>query len=368
MNGVNPKQCTERKFKKTGGKQMKNEGITRRKLLGFAALLAASALTVAGCGSSTQTTSGSAKLTPITIGVAVVPPKMSFLGFYVAQAEGFYRKEGLKVNLVSFNNGIQSLQGVAGGHIEFGCTSTSDVLAAADKGGKVENVWSYGVPLDTALVTPTSITSVSQLKGKTIAWAGPGSFAQLNIDAALKSGGVADNAVHYITMNRSEYVPAIVNGQVQGAIFHVDDGLTAELKDPNLHILVEINKVLPTWWYGGLAVSDAYATSHASTVTKLIEALDLADRWMYKHPNQTIAIGVKYTQEPEQAVKGAYQELAKMHEWTVNTGLERTNVLATIKGEYQLKWISHRLTYNQVANAKYAEAALKQIGTANFGY
>lgn len=309
-----------------------------------------------------------AELTPVSIGIAVVPPKMTFIGFYVAKYKGFFQKEGLNVNLVSFNNGIESLQGVAGGHIDFGATSTADVLAAADHGGHVVNVWGYGVPLDTALVTPKSIQSVAQLKGQTLAWGGPGSFAELNIDAALASAHLTESDVHFVTMDRPEFVPAIVSGKIQGAIFHVDDGLTAQLKDPNLHILVRIYKVLPEWWYGGLAVSTQYAKSHRDVVIRVIKALDLADRWMYSHPKETIALATQYTQEPAKAVAQSYAFLASIHEWTVNTGLEPKYVNYTIAGELRLHWITHHLKYRDVADPAYAEAALRSIGAVHFGY
>lgn len=321
-------------------------------------------LTVASLsGSAAIAHAATRTLTPISIGIGDFPPKMTDINFWVAKDEGFFARQGLNVQLVPFNNGIESLQGVAGGHIDFGATATADVLAAVDRGGRVVNVWGHGVPLDTVLLTPQSIRTPRQLKGAILAWGGPGSFAELNMDAVLQAAHLKESDVHFVTMNRPEFVPAIVAGKIQGAIFHEDDGLTAMSKDPNLHILARIHNLLPNWWYAGLACSAAYARTHRALVVRVIEAMDLADRWMYTHPRQVIALAVRYTHEPYPVIAKTYRDLAAIGEWSVNTGLEPKYVDYTIAGELKLGWITHHLTYGQVADPSYAKAALKVIGT-----
>lgn len=337
-----------------------------RRTLRVAVLVAALAALAVGVGgaSATPNSKGGAKLTHLDVGLALIPPKMTFVGFYVAKDQGFFAKEGLDVNLEGFDGGVKSLRGVASGSVDMGATSADDVIAAATQGGGVKAVWSYAMPLDTTLVVDDSIHSMSDLVGKKLGITDPGGFADVQVRAVLNIAHIKDTQVQIISLpSRSALLPALVSGRINGFPAHADDGFAAEEQDSKLHSLLGIYKALPVWWYGSLAVTNDYAKTHKAVIEKFITAMDLADRWIYTHRAQTIAIGVKYTQEDQSSVAHAYDFLAKAHEWTVNTGLQKVRVVTTMEHEFQYKEIPSLPTYNDVANLSFASDVVKQIGT-----
>src|SRR5579875_311166 len=98
-------------------------------------LLLVATVVAAACGSPASTSSGSRPTTTVSVGLALQPPKLIFIGFYVARDEGFFAKHHLNVQLAGFQDGVKSLKGVAGGSVDMGATSSDDVIAAVSRGG-----------------------------------------------------------------------------------------------------------------------------------------------------------------------------------------------------------------------------------------
>ncbi|MGH2856748.1 MAG: ABC transporter substrate-binding protein [Solirubrobacteraceae bacterium] len=307
--------------------------------------------------------------TKVTISMALIPPKMTFIGFYVAKDEGFFKKEGLDMDFVPENNGVPATRALVAGSVDMSATSADDVIAAAAAGGKVHAIWGYAMPLDTTIIADQSVKTAADLKGKNLGITDPGGFADTQMRAVLAQANVPASETHIISMaSRSAFVPGLITGNLNAASFHVDDGLVVMRKDPKLHTIASMYKVLPYWWYGAVATSDSWNQSHAGVIERFITAMDEADRWIYSHRAQTIAIGVKETQEPEYAVAGAYDFLAKAEEWTTNTGLEENRINETMAYEHKIGIVNRQPTYSQAAIPTYANAVVAKIGTWKTGY
>lgn len=342
---------------------------SKRVRVGLALLVLAAIGVVASAATAGTAGTKGAKLTTVRVGLALIPPKMTFIGFYVARDKGFFAKNGLNVQLMSEGDGVKSLRGAVAGAFDMAGTSADDVISAAAQGGNVLSVWGYAMPLDTTIVADQSVKTVADLKGKKIAITDPGGFADVQVRAVLHMAHINPKDTSIISFsNRSAFVPAIVAGRIDAAPFHVDDAYTAQEQDPKLHVIAAVYKSLPNWWYGSLAVTSTYLKSNAVTIGKFIAAMDEADRWIYSHRAQTIAIGVKETQESKAAVTHAYDFLKTAHEWTVNTGLEQSRVMSTMRYEHKLGEIPKVPTYAQVADPSIANGVLKHIGTWKSGY
>ncbi|HET8607663.1 MAG TPA: ABC transporter substrate-binding protein [Gaiellaceae bacterium] len=315
------------------------------------------------------TTARSAKLIHVRVGLAVLPPKMTHIGFYVARDKGFFAKNGLDVSLVGEGDGVKSLRGTAAGAFDMAGTSADDVIAAATQGGHLSAVWSYAMPLDTTLVADQSVRTVADLRGKKIAITDPGGFSDVQVRAVLAQAHVSAKDVKIVSLpSRSAFVPAIVSGRVNAAPFHADDGFAAMAQDKKLHVIKSIYQALPNWWYSALAVTDTYKQANGPTIEKFITAMDEADRWIYSHRAETIAIGVKEGQESKDAATKAYDFLKKAHAWTVNDGLKRSRVVGTMAYEHKLGQIPRVPTYGEVVDPTYANAVLQKIGRWKTGF
>lgn len=324
-------------------------------------------MVLAACGSSqssggTATTTGSKVPTRVTLTLALVPPKMIFMGFYVAKYEGFFARNGLNVTLQGENGGVQAARGVASGTAQFAAGGTDAVISSAAANGGQIAIWSYGKN-DLSIIADNSIKTISQLRGMTLGTGDATGPAYQGFVLTLGGAGIPISAEHVaILAGRPALVGSLVSNRIQASIFHIDDGLTALSKDKSIHILVPLYKTAPQYWYGAVSVTSAYAKAHPAIVEEFLTAMVQADRWMYTHAAQTIALSVKYTGEAQPIVAKSYQFLAKMHAWTTTTNTTKSAVNFTAHLMYASKQIQRQPAYSQLYDPQYINAVLSKIG------
>jgi ABC-type nitrate/sulfonate/bicarbonate transport system substrate-binding protein len=344
----------------------------------FALTAAAAALAVSACSSSTSSasspagpsSSAAASSSPATVdsvnvGIALSPPKAIFLGAYVAQQEGFFAKENLKVNFISMPNGLQTELGTTAGSIDFGFSSGTDSIEAAAQDAPIHAIWSYGTKLDTQCIGAPGIASAKDLKGQSVASTGTDGFSITLLQACLEPAGVHLSQVTPVQMVRSEFVGAMVAGRIKAAVFHADDAyvITHQLKGAKV-IETEYQSI-PQWWYGGVSMLDSYGKAHPDVVVRFLTAMMLADRWMNDPANNTAldALGVKVTQEDPAAVAYAVNFLRSSGTWPNGTGLAPAQVNYTAGILYKYKDITSLPSYTNIVDGSYASQALAKLGS-----
>lgn len=358
-----------------------------KRLMLSVSMFAAVGLMVAGCGtaqnsssggsggsgasnsaSSNSTGSGSSSSAPwatVSVGLALSPPKAVFFAPYVAQAEGFFAKEHLKVKFISMPNGLQTELGTTAGSIQFGFSSATDAIESAAANAPIHAIWSYATKLDTVCISAPSVPSAKDLVGKPVGSTGTDGFSYTLLNACLAPAGVSPSQVKPVNMQRSEFVPALVSNHIYAAVFHADDAYTVLHAKAGLHVLSDEYKAVPQWWYGGVTVKDSYAQSHKDVVERFLTAMVLADRWMYQPANkqQLIDIGVKASGEDKAAVTYAVNFIIQGHLWPVNSGLSQSQEEFTAQQLKKFNEIKAVPSYSSVVDTTYIDEVLKKLGT-----
>src|ERR1700743_774456 len=79
---------------------------------------------ISGCGGDSSpsgaASSGTAPATTITIGLPNSAPSFANSDVAVAQAEGYFAREGLNVRVSNLSSGVPVVQGVVGGSLNIG--------------------------------------------------------------------------------------------------------------------------------------------------------------------------------------------------------------------------------------------------------
>lgn len=328
--------------------------------------LAVAACGSAGAGSSGGSGSGGNAWATVNVGIALSPPKVIFLGPYVAQQEGFFAKEHLHVNFISMPNGLQTELGTTAGSIDFGFSSGTDSIEAAAQNAPIHAIWSYGIKLDTQCIGAPGIESARDLIGKPVGSTGTDGFSITLLQACLQPAGVSLSQVRPIDMTRSEFVPAMTAGKIYVAVFHADDAYVITHQLRGTTVLSSEYKDRPQWWYGGVSMLDAYGKAHRSVVVRFLTAMMMADRWMNNPANNDalVKLGVSVTKEDEPAVAYAVNFNRSSGTWPDGTGLSPAQVNYTAAVLYKYKDISRLPSYSQIVDPSYAEAALASLGSS----
>jgi sulfonate transport system substrate-binding protein len=194
----------------------------------YAALtLALAAVAAAGCSSSSSSSSSSASSSGTASASASTAVNLSTVTLNIGDqkgtgAEAVLSAAGLlstlpfHVNWSDFTSGPPMLQAMASGSVDIGGVGDAPPVFAASGGEAVEIVGARQTAGDQdAVVVPKNspITSISQLKGKKIAY-GSGSSGNYNLLTVLTKAGLTTKDVTLVNLQPAEALAAFTTGAV----------------------------------------------------------------------------------------------------------------------------------------------------------
>ncbi|MHB8621485.1 MAG: ABC transporter substrate-binding protein [Chloroflexota bacterium] len=178
--------------------------------------------------------SGGANVVSIKVGSFGSP---SDAGVYVALDRDYFAAEGIKVELVHFSSGPQIAPALGTERLQAGGGAVSPVFfnlalhrvpikIVADKGKLLPGFGYEGLMVRQDLIDSGAIKSVSDLKGKTIAYSG----THFLVDIALKKVGLSDKDVQWKELGFPDMVVALGNKAIDAAMYLEPFGVRAEQK------------------------------------------------------------------------------------------------------------------------------------------
>lgn len=240
----------------------------------------ASAAVLAGCSSGeddTEPESGGNQNAQ-SVNVAVLPTS-NMAAIYIGQQEGFFRDEGIELNLTTVGGGAEMIAGMQAGSFDFVVAGYVPLFAASASGLPVAIVSANDVggasaeeEWQTLLVGANSpIKNTDDLEGATIGVNALQGVAEATIRASLREQGVDDTTLEFVEIPFSE-VPAALANQTVDAAFGSEPFITSTLADGGKIIDT------PSYNLGKNFPNGAWATSREliDTDPELVEAFQRA--------------------------------------------------------------------------------------------
>ena len=112
-----------------------------------------------------------------------------FHALFVAKERGFFREEGLDVELIVMQ-AIQTIQATMGNSTQF-ASATGSAVSAAVSGADIKVILAVTDQPSFDLIVQPNITSVQQLRGKKIGTGGVGSLAEILVRRILSGAQCA---------------------------------------------------------------------------------------------------------------------------------------------------------------------------------
>jgi ABC-type nitrate/sulfonate/bicarbonate transport system substrate-binding protein len=245
-----------------------------------------------------------AQTKPTTVKLAALAPSALLWVHAIAEAEGFYRAEGLQVDELRTSDSPALLQAVATGSANAGVSLGDVVIRAIDRGAPVIMA---GAVLDHTilrLLGDKGVTQVKELAGKPVtAGAVEGGTANL-LRYQLKLLGVDPRGVQMVSIpNSRDRLVAMQNGQVAGALMIAPFDTLAEhegmkVLDVYREPYVQTPLILNTDW----------AKANRPTAIALVRAFRSAASWINDPAHRSAAAKVlaDYTKTPVDVSEASY--------------------------------------------------------------
>lgn len=183
-------------------------------------------LIIAACGPAAQQSAAA----PLSLTVCYTQPSATQALTWYAFEKGFFEKHGLQVNLVQMSGGSKAIAAMISGDIEICQIAASPVINAVAAGQDIVLVAGLYNKFPAALVTQPGITTLEELRGKTIAITAPGEATEAAARLSLQELGL-DPDTDVILLNigsGAERILAMEAGTVDASF----------LSPPHLHILL----------------------------------------------------------------------------------------------------------------------------------
>lgn len=276
----------------------------RSGIVGPIALVAALGVGLAACGSSSTSSgqSGQTKLVKVT--AQIYPQIPSSWLTQVADTQGFFKKNGINIKLLSVNTGPQATAALASGSANTILTAPDALGVLIEKGQDLSAITAGGYPnlydlmVSNKLNTPTGFpAAIKALKGKKIGVTALGSGAQFMLEALVQAAGMPVDSVTYVPTGAvTTALASLKSGQIDGLMAYPPGIILAKSQGIGRSVL-DLRKPNPDFNayptlknivgapYFVVGVKTSWVNSNPSTVKAYQLSMNQADCWIHDPNN-----------------------------------------------------------------------------------
>lgn len=225
---------------------------------------------------------------------------LTYLPVIIADRKGYFKDEGLNVEIAAFSGGSKALEALMGGSLDMVSGAYSNTLTMAAKGQKlvefVEQIRCPGFAIEVSKRKMPGYKGPSDLKGLNIGVSAPGSSTHMVLNYILNKNGVAPSDVSVIGVGTSSgAVAAMRAGQID-AIINSDPVLTILTNAGDATDVIDMrNPKNSDAVFGGpypeasVYTTAAFIKKYPHTVQAVTNAVIRAERWMAQATPDQIA-------------------------------------------------------------------------------
>ena len=254
--------------------------------------------------------------TEVTLGVVFT--NMRVAPVWAAEKEGFFKKNGIDIKIVTIPGGTQGAQALLSGGIDVSFTDPTSTISAIAAGAPLVEVMAITTIMPYYLIGAADVKSVKDLKGKRVGSSGLGlSASRLAILVAFGTLGLdpgRDNIVLVAAGAEPERIAGLAAGAIGGTV--VGPEFKTKIEDLHLNILADLRTIKIPWEQDALETSRKFLETKRDVLERVMKSLLMGNAYVLNPANKAAVIdllrtklGLKTAQEGE----SAYSDLTKFY-------------------------------------------------------
>lgn len=216
-----------------------------------------------------------------------------YLPLTVAEQLGYFKDEGLQVEISDFAGGSKALQALVGGSADVVSGAYEHTISMQAKGQPITAFVLQGRAPQIVMVvsnkTMPNYRSIADLKGKKIGISAPGSSTNMMANFVLAKGGLKPSDVSFIGVGTSAgALSAMRSGQID-AMVNLDPVITMLEQKKEVRVIADTRTLKDTnTVFGGpmpaatLYTSEEFLQKYPHTAQALTNAMVRALKWLQK--------------------------------------------------------------------------------------
>lgn len=304
----------------------------------------------------------------VKINLNEVVRSIFYAPMYAAINEGFFEKEGIKIELTTGQGADKTMQQVISGGADIGFCGPEQVIYAYNQ-GKETVVFAQLTKRDGSFMVGRNKEDNfkwESLKGKTIIGGRPGGVPEMTLEYVLKNHGLAIGKDVNIITNLAFTATA-------GA-FSTGTGDYVALFEPTGSMLEKENKGYIVSYIGDASgempytcffANKSYMDNNNETIQKFTNALYKGNLWVESHTPKEIAEAIIsfFPGSDVDMIATAVDRYRSHDAWSKDLVLGEAALtrLMDVIQSYQADLIPERPPYKDIVTTKFAEEAAKQV-------
>lgn len=235
-------------------------------------------------------------------------PNTNHIGFYVAQAKGYYADEGLRLEILPFDGEAMPNRKIVTGDTEFGLMPQQSILSMRARGVDVVSVAALIQPNTTTLAVraESGITRPRELAGRRYASYST-EFEVAMVEEIIRADG-GTGAPVLVDAEKLDILPALFDGTIDIAWgFYAWEGVQAELSGHTLRHFFVAQSGVPNEYFPLLFTTRDYADREAALVRAFVQATGRGYEYAAAHPEEAAELFL--ANAPADMLPGSAREL-----------------------------------------------------------
>lgn len=245
---------------------------------------------------------GAPEKTKVVLGVGG-KPLLYYLPLTIAERKGFFKEEGLEVEINDLAGGARSLQSLVGGSVDVVTGAYEHTIRMQAKGQDIRAVIELGrfpaIVIAVHKDKADKIKSAADFKGAKIGVTAPGSSTALTVQYAMVKAGLKPTDAAYVGVGGGAgAVAAMKKGEID-VISHLDPVIAKLEADGDIKVLVDTRTEAGTRaLFGGsnpaavLYTKQDFIEKNPNTTQRLVNAFMKSLKWVHTATPEQIADAV----------------------------------------------------------------------------
>lgn len=352
--------------------------ISRRQSLALLANLPLIAFGISSCsGAGSTTTTNSTN--NMTLNVGQISNSIAYFPFYVADQQGFFKKEGLSMpTRPLLGTGAKVATAVESGSIDIGGGVITDAfnMAKVDPTariiGSLVNGYYIDVIASNSMMQQTHLSSssplidkVTALRGKKIGITGPGSGTEALLIYLFKKQGLnaqRDAILVNLGSDNTSALGALKAGRVDALCFFSPLGQQAEAQGVGTILISPVRGDIPAIIndvQGAFYTRQSVIDAKSAAVEAFIRAVALAEGYIHDQPDKALALLGSYLKLGQATTKAVFTAMSPVLAPNPQISLQAYDVAAQF--HIQAGLISSAPAYNTIVASSTIKSALARI-------
>jgi len=340
---------------------MKNKDIHTLSLLIFFIFTVA---LFSGCSSKNESSSlKTVKLNEVARSVFYAP-------MYAAINQGFFKEEGLNIDLTTGQGADKTMQQVISGSVDIGFCGPEQVIY-------INNQNKEDYPILFAQLTQTDGSFLvgrtddnnfkwESLKGKTIVGGRPGGVPEMTLEFVLRNHGLIPGKDVTLLTNIAYTATAGAFKAGTGdyvALFEPTGSMLE--KDNSGYIVSSVGKSAGTIPYTCFFSTKSYMDKNSDTIEKFTRAIYKGQLWVQKHSDEEVAKAIIsfFPGTDESIIVSVVKNYRGINAFASNPTLKEEDLsrLMDIIQSYDSSLLPNRPAYSKIVTTKFAEKVISEI-------